>query len=169
MPKGCQQRADRAAAQALLAAGDDDHEQDARQGEVAQAVEEGAGAQERVPPQEAHALGDLRADGRVAALAHLLERRPDQGERRQRGRIRAGVDDERQRPRDPEQEPPEWRPGQVDRRDPGRHGRDRVRELGRRHHRAQRPGRRDGEGDGGGALDQRDHGEEGEGRVPHRN
>ena len=43
-------------------AGDDDHEQDAGDREVPEAVEERARAQERLAPEEPEALDDLRAE-----------------------------------------------------------------------------------------------------------
>ena len=47
----------------------------------AEPVEERAGAQERLAPEEAEALGDLRAQRRAVGLTLLLERRPHREQR----------------------------------------------------------------------------------------
>ena len=55
---------------------DDEDEQERRDREVADGVEQRRGPQERLRPEEAEALGELRAEPDRVMLARLLERRP---------------------------------------------------------------------------------------------
>src|SRR5437588_703473 len=82
-----------AAGEARLAAGDDHDQEHARECEVSEAVEKGAGAQERLSPQEAEALRELVSQTRARRRPRLLERRAHREQRHRRGDVRAGVDD----------------------------------------------------------------------------
>ena len=140
----------------MLLAGDDDHEQDARDREVAEAVEERARAQERPAPEKAESLHDLRPQAGGVDLALLLERRPHQHEREERERVGDGVEEERHGTAEREERAAERRPGEHHRRaarPDDAHGR---RQLLPRDDGAERSGVRGVEEDGARALDEGD-------------
>ena len=144
------------AREALLLAGDDDHEQDARDREVAEAVEERAGAQERPAPEKAESLHDLRSQTGGVDLTLLLERRPHQREREERERVGDGVEDERHGTAEREERPAERRPGEHHRRAARPDDAHGCRQLLPRHDGAERSGVSGVEEDGARALDEGD-------------
>ena len=128
--------------------------------EVGQPEQERAGPQEPVAPDEAGALGEPRAQRRAVGLALLLERRPHGQQGQAREGVGDDVDQERQRPGEPEQRPPERRAGQPDHRQPARTGTGGARQLPHRHDGPQGAGLRGQEHRRAAALDkgdQRDH------------
>ena len=106
------QHADAGAREPVALGGDHQHEQDARDREVAEAVEERAGAQERPVPEKAEPLRDLRPQARGVDLTLLLERRPHQREREERERVGDGVEEERHGAAEREERASERRPGE---------------------------------------------------------
>ena len=154
-PKAASSRPIRPPDRPSRSADDDDGQEEAREREVAESPEERAGAQERVAPQEAHAVGDPGAQRRPVDRPRVLERRPHQGQRRDRAQVRDGVDGERHGPPDAEQRAAHRRPGQP------HHGGSRLLhargrgQLRCRNDGAQRAGRSRVEEGRAGALDER--------------
>src|SRR5215216_5358444 len=95
-----------------------------------------------------------RSDERSGS--RLLERRPHGQHRDGREGVGDGVDQERERPGEPEQRPAERRAGQPDRGQPARLGARGPWQLARRHHGAERPGLRGREQGGADAIDEGD-------------
>ena len=113
-------------------------------------------AQERLLPEPAEPLGDLRAQARRVALALLLERRADREQRREREDVGDRVDEERHGATEPEERAAERRRDERHRRVARLLRGRRIRELDARHDGAERADLGDVEEDERRPFDERD-------------
>ena len=89
-----------------------DHEEEVERvpAEVGEREENGATPQKGLSPEPAESLDELRPQAPFGNCHLLLERDPDRDHRREREHVRDGVEEERERASEAEQEPAQGRP-----------------------------------------------------------
>ena len=129
-----------AARQPVVLPDDDDREQHSRTDEVRETEEESHRPQERVVPEEAESLSELRAKRCLIGLALLLEGRAHEEQQHGRDGIGHRMHEERQRPRHAEERASDGRRGDDHHSLPTGDHRDRRGKLLLRDDRAERAG-----------------------------
>jgi len=143
--EGRDERTDLAAREPLPLADHHHGQHQAGEHEVREREDQRNSPQERMPPQEAETLGDLRADACGVGVVLLLKRRAHRDQRPDREDVRDRVDDEGERAGDTEERAAERRSGESHDRHARLHGARGRGHLAWWHDRAHRAVRRDAE------------------------